>query len=53
MEPAHPQKPVDNAQFTQKVAYEHHLTQYNIDYEKWRSVVDEQTKVSLEIHSES
>ncbi|XP_065218253.1 nuclear pore complex protein Nup107 [Planococcus citri] len=45
LEPSRPQKPSDDAQFTQKVAYEHHLTQYNNDYQRWTSSVDEQTKI--------
>lgn len=46
MEPSRPQKPADDAQYAQKVGYEHQLTEYNSEYQKWKSAVDEQTKVS-------
>lgn len=45
LEPMRPQKLSDDVQFTQKVTYEHQINQYNAEYEKWRSSVEEQTKV--------
>lgn len=41
----HPQKPADDVQYAQKVGYEHQLNEYNTDYQKWKSAIDEQTKV--------
>lgn len=46
MEPTRPQKPTDDAQYAQRVGYEHQLREYNSEYQKWKSAVDEQTKVS-------
>ncbi|XKL69259.1 hypothetical protein PGB90_007028 [Kerria lacca] len=45
LEPMRPQKLSDDVQFTQKVTYEHQINQYNAEYEKWRSSVEEQTKI--------
>lgn len=45
MEPLRPQKPAEDAQFTQKVTYEHHLNQYDTEFKKWKASIEDLTKV--------
>lgn len=42
--PTAPVKPSDGATFTEKVAYDHRLTQYNKELERWKAAMAHQTK---------
>lgn len=42
--PTAPVKPSDGASFTEKVAYDHRLTQYNKELDRWKAAMAHQTK---------
>lgn len=42
-----PVKPSGSATFTEKVAYDHRMVQYNKELERWKAAMTHQTKVLL------